>query len=53
MWCENIQKRRLHGSSIKHGCFQDFLLCRASADDKSPDIAFRIRWILYNSIRPV
>ena len=49
----NIQNRRLHGSSIKHGGFWDFLKCRASADDQSPDIPFEIRWILGNSIRPV
>ena len=40
---ENIQNRRPRGSSIKHGGFWDFLLCRASADDQSPDIPFRIR----------
>ena len=50
---ENIQNRRPHGSSIKHGGFWDFWMCRASADDQSPDIPFRIRWILGNSIRPV
>ena len=50
---ENIQNRRPHGSSIKHGGFWDFWMCRASADDQSPDIPFRIGWILGNSIRPV
>ena len=35
---ENIQNWRPHGSSIKHGGFCDFLMCRVSADDQSPDI---------------
>ena len=43
---ENIQNQRPHGSSIKHGGFWDFSMWRASADDQSPDIPFRIRWIL-------
>ena len=46
---KNIQNRRPHGSSIKHGGFWDFLLCGASADDQSPDIPFRIGWVLGNS----
>ena len=50
---ENIQNRRPHGSSIEHGGFCDFFMCRASADDQNPDIPFEIRWILTNSIRPV
>ena len=50
---ENIQNRRPHGSLIKHGCFWDFWMCKASVDDQSPDIPFRTRWILGNSIRPV
>ena len=50
---ENIRNRRPLGSSIKHGGFWDILLCRASADDQSPDIPFEIRWILGHSIRPV
>ena len=43
---QNIQDQRPHGSSIKHGGFWDFWMCRASADDQSPDIPFKIRWIL-------
>ena len=50
---ENIQNRRPHGSLIKHGGFWDFSMCRASADDQSPDIPFRIGWIWGNFIRPV
>ena len=50
---ENIQNRRPHGSSTKHGGFWDFWMYRASADDQSPDIPFRIRWIFGNSIKPV
>ena len=50
---ENIQNRRPHGSSIKHGGFWDFWMCRASADDQSPDISSKFRWILSNSIRPM
>ena len=42
---ENIQNRRPHGSLIKHGGFWDFWMCRASADDQSPDIPFEIWWI--------
>ena len=41
---EKIQNRRPHGFSIKHGGFWGFWMCRASADDQSPDIPFRIRW---------
>ena len=48
---ENIQNRRPHGSLIKHGGFWDFWMCRSSMDEQSPDIPFRIRWILGNSIR--
>ena len=50
---ENIQNRRPHGSSIKHGGFWDFWMCRASADDQSPDIPVEIRWILGKPIRAV
>ena len=35
---ENIKNRRPHGSSINHGGLRDFWMCRASADDQSPDI---------------
>ena len=37
---ENIQNRRSHGSSIKHGGFCDFLMCRVSVDDQSPRHSF-------------
>ena len=50
---ENIQNRRPYGSLIKHGGFWGFFMCRASVDDQSPDIPFRIRWTLGNSIRSV
>ena len=30
-----------------------FWMCRASANDQSPDIPINIQWILGNSIRPV
>ena len=43
---ENIHNRRPPGSSIKHGGFWDFLMCRAFGDDYNPDIHFKIRWIL-------
>ena len=46
---ENIQNRRPHRSSINYGGFWDFLMCRASADNQSPDIPLEIRWILSNS----
>ena len=47
IWLENIQNRRRHGSSIKHGGFWDFLMCRASAEDQDvQDIPSEVRWIL-------
>ena len=46
---QNIQNRRPHGSSTKHDDFWDFSMCRASADDQSPGIPIKIRWILGNS----
>ena len=50
---ENIQYRRSHWSSIKHGSFSEFLMCRASKDDQSVDIPLEIRWILGSFIKPV
>ena len=44
---ENIQNRRPYGYSIKHDGFWYFFMCKASADDQSPNIHSKIHesWI--------